>query len=135
MKVLHPFNEGGWGAFQINGRVDYVDLTDSLGGLVTANPGSAYGLGSNSTFLNGGKQTGLLASLIWNPTDYLRFMAQYSHVHVVGGPRVTVSTPGNPLLIPPIPPQLGMFPVGTTKAPDDRKFNSDVFTMRAQVDF
>ena len=135
VKVLHPFNEGGWGAFQINGRVDYVDLTDSLGGLVTANPGSAYGLGSNSTFLNGGKQTGLLASLIWNPTDYLRFMAQYSHVHVVGGPRVTVSTTGNPLLIPPVPPQLGMFPVGTTKAPDDRKFNSEVFTMRAQVDF
>ena len=25
-KVLKPFSKGGWGAFQINGRVDYLDL-------------------------------------------------------------------------------------------------------------
>jgi phosphate-selective porin OprO and OprP len=136
VKVLHPFNDGGWGAFQINGRVDYIDLSDSLGGAVVAPPaGSSYSLGSNSTFVNGGKQTGLLASLIWNPTDYVRFMAQYSHAHVVGGPRATVSTAGNPSAVPPVPPQLGMFPVGTTTAPDERKYNVSVFTMRAQVDF
>ena len=29
-KVLKPFNEGGWGAIQINGRVDYVDLSDRV---------------------------------------------------------------------------------------------------------
>ena len=28
VKVLHPFNDGGWGAFQINGRVDYLNLND-----------------------------------------------------------------------------------------------------------
>ena len=25
-KVLKPFSKGGWGAFQLNGRVDYLDL-------------------------------------------------------------------------------------------------------------
>ena len=128
VKVLHPFNDGGWGALQLNGRVDYVDLNDDLGGAVIAPPagsGIAYGLGSNSTFLNGGKQLGLLASLIWNPIDYVRFMAQYDHVHVTGGPRATVSTTTVP----------GLFPVGTTTAPDERKYNVNVFTMRAQVDF
>ena len=25
-KVLKPFSKGGWGAFQVNGRVDYLDL-------------------------------------------------------------------------------------------------------------
>jgi len=30
---------------------------------------------------------------------------------------------------------IGLFPVGTTTPPDERKFNVDVFTMRAQVDF
>ena len=29
-KVLKPFSKGGWGAFQVNGRVDYLDL-DSNG--------------------------------------------------------------------------------------------------------
>jgi phosphate-selective porin OprO/OprP len=127
VKVLHPFNDGGWGAFQVNARADYVDLTDNLGGAVIAPPAGAsgYGLGSNSTFLNGGKQLGLLASVIWNPTDYVRFMGQYDHLRVTGGPRATVSTPT----------VIGLFPVGTTTDPDQRKYNVDVFTMRAQVDF
>ena len=127
VKVLHPFTDGGWGAFQANVRAEYVDLTDNLGGPILAAPvGASYGLGSNSSFVNGGRQTGLLASLIWNPTDYVRFMAQYSHVHVKGGPRVTVSTPTT----------IGMFPIDDASTPpQDRHFNSDVFTMRAQVDF
>ena len=127
VKVLHPFSDGGWGAIQLNGRVDYLNLKDDVGGLVVAPPAGAagYGLGSNSTFVNGGRQLGILASLIWNPTDYVRFMAQYDHVHVTGGPRTTVSTATVP----------GLFPVGTTTAPDERKFNANVFTMRAQVDF
>ena len=29
-KVQKPFNKGGWGALQINGRVDYVDLEDRV---------------------------------------------------------------------------------------------------------
>ena len=28
-KVLKPFSKGGWGAFQVNGRIDYLDLADN----------------------------------------------------------------------------------------------------------
>jgi phosphate-selective porin OprO/OprP len=69
-----------------------------------------------------------LGSLIWNPTDYLRFMAQYSHIHVKGGPRPTSTILGPPLV-------LGMFPADTTTPINQRTFNVNAFTMRAQVDF
>jgi phosphate-selective porin OprO/OprP len=100
-KVLHPFNEGGWGAFQLNGRVDYVDLQDDL-------DGSSASL-SAPLYVNGGKQLGLQASLIWLPTDYLRFMAQYGHVRVDDGPRVNAATGSS--------------------------FSSDTAAVRAQIDF
>ena len=55
-KVLKPWNEGGWGALQINGRVDYLDsirsedrVQQQLG---LAWPGSPF-------YVNGGKQLGL----------------------------------------------------------------------------
>ena len=34
----------------------------------------------------GGKQLGLLASLVWIPEDYMRMYLQYSHAFVTGGP-------------------------------------------------
>jgi len=108
VKVLHPFNDGGWGAFQINGRVDYLNLTDRV-------DGSSPSLGA-PFYVNGGKQIAYQVSGIWNPTDYLRFMAQYSHIDVTGGPRNAL---GEDL----------------TEPVNKRKFNSDVLTMRAQVDF
>lgn len=126
-KVLHPFNEGGWGAFQLNARVDYVNLRDRVDNSSSSVAAPFY--------VNGGQQIAYQGSLIWNPTDYVRFMAQYGHIDVTGGPRATVSTPGDPLFIPPIPPQLGMFPVGTTTPANRRKYGVDVFTVRAQVDF
>ncbi|HEY5458287.1 MAG TPA: porin, partial [Sphingomicrobium sp.] len=74
VKVLKPFNQGGWGAIQLNGRVDYVDLSDDVDG------------GSSSLsapfYVNGGKQIAYQASIIWNPTDYTRLMAQYAHINV-----------------------------------------------------
>ena len=108
VKVLHPFNEGGWGAFQLNGRVDYMNLSDRVGG-------SSSSLGA-PFYVNGGKQIAYQLSGIWNPTDYLRFMAQYSHINVTGGPRNAL---GDDL----------------TDAVNERQFDSDVLTMRAQVDF
>jgi phosphate-selective porin OprO/OprP len=123
VKVLHPFNQGGWGAFQINGRVDYLDLTDRVDGGTTSFATPFY--------VNGGKQTAYQLSLIWNPTDYVRFMAQYSHLNVKGGPRVSVDS----VLNPTSSGQLGIFPFGTTKPIDEREFGSDVFQMRAQLDF
>ena len=122
MKVLKPFNEGGWGAIQLNARLDYLDLSDRVDGGSTLLAAPFY--------VNGGKQTAYQASIVWNPIDYIRFMAQYSHLKVTGGPRVSVSTAADPTLA-----QLGMFPFGTLTSVDDRDFDSDVFTMRAQLDF
>jgi len=134
VKVLKPFDKGGWGAIQINGRVDYLDLSDKVSSTApnNGNPfaNTSGGL-TNLVYVNGGKQTAYQLSLIWNPTDYVRFMAQYSHLNVEGGPRVSV----NSVLAPATSGQLGIYPFGTTKAIVDREFGSDVFQMRAQLDF
>jgi phosphate-selective porin OprO/OprP len=119
-KVLHPFNDGGWGALQLNARVDYVKLSDRVD---SSSPSLAAPF-----YVNGGKQLGYEGSLIWNPTDYLRFMAQYGHLDVTGGPRASVATLGPP-------PTLGIFPVGTTTPANKRKYGVDTFAVRAQVDF
>ncbi|MCL6741684.1 porin [Sphingomonas sp. RB56-2] len=107
VKVLKPFDKGGWGALQINGRVDYVDLNDRVADSATF---------TAPNYVNGGKQIAYQASLIWNPTDYVRFLGQYSHINVTGGPRNGL---GDDL----------------TDPANEREFDSDVFTMRAQIDF
>ena len=110
-KVLKPFNDGGWGAVQLNGRVDYVDLSDRVDDAPTT--GLAF---SAPYYVNGGKQLGLQASLIWNPVDWVRFIAQYGHLDVNGGPRALgISDP--------------------TKPPNKRSFGVDTFAARAQVEF
>ena len=108
MKVLHPFNDGGWGALQINGRVDYLNLNDDVDGSSSSLVAPFY--------VNGGKQVAYQLSAIWNPTDYVRFMAQYSRINVTGGPRNSLSN-------------------DLTDPVNKRKIDSDVFSMRAQVDF
>ncbi|HEX6660538.1 MAG TPA: porin, partial [Sphingomicrobium sp.] len=118
-KVLHPFNDGGWGALQLNGRVDYIQLSDRVDSSTTF---------SAPYYVNGGKQVAYEGSLIWNPTDYVRFMAQYGHLDVTGGPRASVSLLGPPAVI-------GMFPVGTLTPANKRKYGVDTFAVRAQVDF
>jgi phosphate-selective porin OprO/OprP len=123
VKVLHPFNNGGWGAFQINGRIDYVDLSDRV-------DGSSSSVAA-PFFVNGGKQTAYELSVIWNPTDYVRLMAQYGHLHVKGGPRASVDAVADPTTSA----QLGMFDFGTTTIPTGRTYGLDTFAMRAQVDF
>ena len=123
-KVLKPFSKGGWGALQANLRLDYLDLdsnklkngcNNDFGAIVL----TCTGTGSGSNFTKGGKQTGLLGSLIWIPEDYVRFLFQYSHAWVKGGPfadeveGVSSSTPDL----------------------DDEKYGVDVFMTRAQIDF
>jgi phosphate-selective porin OprO/OprP len=110
-KVLKPWSEGGWGAFQVNGRVDYVDLSDRVDDAPTT--GLAF---SAPYYVNGGKQLGLQASLIWNPVDWVRFLAQVGHLEVTGGPRA-----------------LGL--VDPAKALNKRSFGVDTFAARAQVEF
>jgi phosphate-selective porin OprO/OprP len=106
-KVLKPFQDGGWGAIQVNGRIDYVKLSDRVDNSATF---------VAPFYVNGGKQVGYQASLIWNPMDYLRFMAQFGHVDVTGGTRA-----------------LGL--ADPTKAPNKRKFGVDTAAVRAQLEF
>ncbi len=112
-KVLKPFDQGGWGAIQVNGRVDYLDLTDNVGGTPVL---AGYPSGSSSALINGGKQLGYQLSVIWNPMDYLRFMAQYGHVSVDGGPRAATVDPDGPL-------------------DPRRKYGVDTAAVRAQLEF
>jgi phosphate-selective porin OprO and OprP len=98
-KVLKPFGSGGSGAFQINARLDYSDLNDQAGAGI-------------ANRIDGGQMTSYAASLIWFPTDYVKFIAQYNHVLVDGGPSA----------LPPFA-QLG------------GEYGLDLFALRAQVDF
>ena len=116
-KVLKPFSKGGWGALQLNGRVDYLDLdSNRLKNGCTNN--FVTGVCTGAPVLSkGGKQLGLLASLVWIPEDYMRFYLQYSHAQITGGPfAATVkSTSSKPI--------------------DERQYGSDTVAARAQIDF
>jgi phosphate-selective porin OprO and OprP len=116
-KVLHPFNEGGWGALQVNARLDYLNLNKRVD-TSSASVAAPF-------YVNGGKQLGYQVSAIWNPTDYIRFMAQYSRLDVTGGPRGSVATATTP----------GIFPIGTLTPANRRKYSVDTWGARAQVDF
>ena len=74
--------------------------------------------GSNRAIkINGGKQIGYELSVIWNPMDYVRFMAQYAHGSYTGGPRATTVNP-------------------TSSDPaNQRHFGVDTFGVRAQLEF
>ena len=116
-KVLKPFSKGGWGALQLNGRVDYLDLdTGKLRNGFTNN--FVTGVSTASTGLGrGGKQLGVLASLIWIPEDYMRFLLQYSHAEITGGPFAATVDP-------------------TSNEPaNERSYGVDVVMTRAQIDF
>ncbi len=107
-KVLHPITDGGIGAIQVNGRIEYTDLSDRTGnGPALAAP----------NYVNGGRQLGLQASLIWNPIDYIRLLAEYSRIHYTGGPRAETIDPTSSAVVV------------------NRTFDIDQFGMRAQVEF
>ncbi len=59
-RPAHPVGEGGMGAVQVNVRYDYLDLSDA--GVI------------------GGTQNGYMASLVWVPTDYTRFLVNYARL-------------------------------------------------------
>ena len=88
VKVKRPVGQGGPGAWQVNVRYDHLDLTD---GTVT-----------------GGTQDAYMASLIWTPIDYVRFMLNYAKLDMRGA---AVSIAG------------------------DRNYGVDTVGMRAQVYF
>lgn len=119
-KVLKPFNQGGTGAFQLIGRLDYLDLDSGrLKNGLTNNfaTGATSLAAANARLGRGGKQTGYLAGLTWIPTDYVRFLLNYIHTEVEGGPLAATTVPisGKPI--------------------DKRKFSTDAVAVRAQIDF
>jgi phosphate-selective porin OprO and OprP len=123
-KVLHPFNKGGWGAFQVTGRLDYLDLDDAdlIGGATTTFATGATSLNVTPAGLagrqaRGGKQVGYLLGLTWIPTDYVRFLFNYIHTDVKGGPFAAGAEPTS------------------TAAVNQRGYTTDSFAVRAQLDF
>jgi phosphate-selective porin OprO/OprP len=114
-KVLKPFTEGGSGAFQINGRIDYTNLNDRV-----AN-GATTLAGNGLTYINGGRTIGYEASLIWLPIDYVKFMLQYAHSEIHGGPSARAVS--------------GITATGTPAPGYLHNYSTDAVTMRAQLDF
>lgn len=108
--VKNGFDRGGWGAFGINARYDYLDLRDRV---ATGTPATSF---AAPNYVNGGTQTGYLLSLVWQPIDYVRFVAQYTRTDVEGGPRAATIVPG-PAPVP------------------DRSYDFDVWALRAQFEF
>lgn len=88
MKVKNPVNKGGIGAVQLNVRYDRLDL--------------------NSAGIFGGSQDGYMASLIWTPIDYVRFLINYGHLSYEDAALIAGS---------------------------DRDYSVDVLGMRAQISF
>ena len=76
------------GAWQINARYDWVDLSDEA---VTGGKQQIYGL-----------------SLVWTPTEYVRFMANYGHLELTDA---------------------------AVLAGGSGDYSADVVGMRAQIDF
>ena len=119
-KVLKPFSKGGWGAFQVIGRLDYLDLdTRKLHEGCTNNFVTGLSCTGSANYTKGGKQLGLLAGLTWIPEDYMRVLLNYSHSFVTGGPfadDVSGLSSSNPDVA-------------------DEDYGVDVFQARFQIDF
>jgi phosphate-selective porin OprO/OprP len=69
----HAFSpsDGYWGAWEVAGRVSYIDLTSNF------HPGQTTS--SSSSAINGGKQTSYTLGLNWYPNTYMRFELNYIH--------------------------------------------------------
>jgi phosphate-selective porin OprO and OprP len=88
IRPKNPLGKGGMGALQANLRYDWLDLSD--GAIV------------------GGRQQVVGASLVWIPTDYVRFLVNYGHLWLSDA----------------------AVPAGV-----DRDYQADSVGVRAQIDF
>ncbi|GAA4009335.1 hypothetical protein GCM10022280_02720 [Sphingomonas swuensis] len=116
-KVAKPFSKGGWGALQVNSRVDWLDL-DS--GKLKRGFATNFSTGASTPSValgRGGTQLGLLSSLVWSPEDWFRFYLQYSHARITGGPLAATVRPLS------------------TKPIDERRYGVDSVQARASFDF
>jgi phosphate-selective porin OprO/OprP len=69
----HAFDlsQGYWGAWEVAGRVSYIDLTSNFT--------SGKALSDQPSAVNGGKQTSFTAGLNWYPNNYMRVELNYIH--------------------------------------------------------
>ena len=88
IKPKNPLGKGGMGALQANVRYDWLDLSDGV--------------------VLGGRQQIAGASLVWIPTDYVRFILNYGHITLKDA---------------------------AVAAAGDRSYSADAVGMRAQFDF
>lgn len=116
-KVLNPVDKGGMGAFQIIGRVDYLDLNDNKLQNGFSNNFTTGVATASSSLSRGGSQTGYLLGLTWIPTDYVRFLLNYIHTEVEGGPKAASVKPTS------------------TDPVNKRSYSTDAVALRAQFDF
>lgn len=63
-KPANSINKGGSGAWEVRGRLDYLDLSDDAGGS------------------SRGETTSYTVGLNWYATDYLRFMGEYVYADI-----------------------------------------------------
>lgn len=77
----HPFvlGTGGWGAVELAGRFDVVDLNAAAPYLASASGASVNGGKYNAAIL-GGEQTSFGGGATWYPNNNLRFMLDYEHL-------------------------------------------------------
>jgi phosphate-selective porin OprO/OprP len=116
-KVSRPFSKKGWGAFQVNVRYDFLDLGSRALQQGFTNNFATGAFTASNNLGRGGTQTGYLASLIWLPEDYIRFLLQFAHTEVEGGPFAATVRPGS------------------TAPLDERGYGVNSVAVRAQVDF
>lgn len=119
-KVLKPMGKGGAGAVQILGRVDYLNMNSSKlqrGCTNNFTTGVCAPLSATSGFGKGGSQTGYLLGVTWIPNDYVRFLLNYIHTEVEGGPFAGTVKPGS------------------TSGVNKRGYSTDAVALRAQFDF
>jgi phosphate-selective porin OprO/OprP len=118
-KVLKPFSKGGVGAFQLNGRVDYLDLDNSKLKNGCTNNFTTGACTGSPNLSKGGKQLGFLVGLTWIPEDYVRVLVNYSHADITGGPSASLVETN----------------AETTKPVDERSYGVNAVQARFQVDF
>ncbi len=119
-KVKAPLGKGGLGALQALARVDWLDLNDqALQNGVSNNftTGATTLVAPNVRLARGGTQIGYLFGLNWLPADHFRFMLNYTHAAIEGGPFAAIVDPTSTVPI------------------DQRIFGVNVVAVRAQMDF
>jgi len=65
-KPVRAINDGGFGAWELRGRVDWLDLEDGL--------------------ILGGTQTSYTVGVNWFATNHVRFMGEYTYADIEDGP-------------------------------------------------